>query len=251
MEQEYTLVEHLTELRKRLIIVLVTFIISIGIGFGISSKVLNFIKHQPTAVSVDWNVFNYTDGIMIYVKCALVVGILFTLPILLHQVWLFVKPGLNENEAKGTFIYIPISFILFLCGISFGYFVMFPMMLSFMSNINQSIGATEMYGMNQYFTFMFNLIIPIGIVFEMPVVILFLTKLGIVTPTLLRKMRRVSYFILVVVGVLISPPDFISDILIIIPLLLLFEISVLISSWTLKRKLAKEALASEGQAGIE
>jgi sec-independent protein translocase protein TatC len=236
MEQEYTLFEHLTELRKRLIIVVAAFMISLGIGFSFASKLLNLIKSQPTAVNVDWNVFGFTDGILIYFKCAIIIAILITLPIALHQTWLFVKPGLTEKEARGTFMYIPVSFFLFLAGISFSYLIVFPLMLGFMSNINQSIGATETYGMNQYFTFMFNLIIPVGIVFEMPVVVLFLTKLGIVTPTLLRKMRKVSYFILVVVGVLITPPDFVSDFLIVIPLLLLFEISILVSSWTFKRK---------------
>lgn len=245
MDQEFTLVEHLTELRKRLIVVAIAFIVSLGIGFAIAAKILNFIKMQPTAVNVDWNVFGFTDGIMIYFKCALLLAILFTLPVLLHQVWLFVKPGLSENEAKGTFLFIPVSFFLFLAGVSFSYFILFPMMLNFMSDINQSIGATETYGMSQYFTFMFNLIIPVGIVFEMPVVIMFLTKLGIVTPKSLRKMRKIAYFVLVIIGVLISPPDFMSDILIIIPLFVLFEISILVSSVTLRKmnqRLEKEIL---------
>ncbi|WP_416143735.1 twin-arginine translocase subunit TatC [Planococcus koreensis] len=245
MDQEFTLVEHLTELRKRLIVVAIAFIVSLGIGFAIAAKILNFIKMQPTAVNVDWNVFGFTDGIMIYFKCALLLAILFTLPVLLHQVWLFVKPGLSENEAKGTFLFIPVSFFLFLAGVSFSYFILFPMMLNFMSDINQSIGATETYGMSQYFTFMFNLIIPVGIVFEMPVVIMFLTKLGIVTPMSLRKMRKIAYFVLVIIGVLISPPDFMSDILIIIPLFILFEISILVSSVTLRKmnqRIEKEIL---------
>ncbi|MBB5180413.1 sec-independent protein translocase protein TatC [Planomicrobium koreense] len=245
MDQEFTLVEHLTELRKRLIVVAIAFIVSLGIGFAIAAKILNFIKMQPTAVNVDWNVFGFTDGIMIYFKCALLLAILFTLPVLLHQVWLFVKPGLSENEAKGTFLFIPVSFFLFLAGVSFSYFILFPMMLNFMSDINQSIGATETYGMSQYFTFMFNLIIPVGIVFEMPVVIMFLTKLGIVTPMSLRKMRKIAYFVLVIIGVLISPPDFMSDILIIIPLFILFEISILVSSFTMRKmnqRLEKEIL---------
>lgn len=235
MEQEYTLVEHLTELRKRLIVIAVAFVLSLGIGFGIATKILNFIKMQPTAMNVDWNVFGFTDGIMIYFKCALLLAILITLPIAMHQIWVFVKPGLSESEAKGTFIFIPASFFLFLAGVSFSYFIMFPMMLNFMSDINQSIGATETYGMNQYFTFLFNLVIPVGIVFEMPIVIMFLTKLGIVSPASLRKMRKIAYFVLVVIGVLISPPDFISDILIIVPLFVLFEFSIIISSVTLKR----------------
>jgi len=239
-EQEYTLVEHLTELRKRLIIVAVTFVISLAMGFGIAPKILTFIKMQPTALSVEWNVFGYTDGLMIYLKCALLLAILITLPIALYQTWLFVKPGMSGEESKGAVMFIPASFFLFLAGVSFSYFLLFPLMLNFMSNINESIGAIETYGMKQYFTFMFNLIIPVGIVFELPVVILFLTKLGIVTPENLRKMRKIAYFLLVIVGVSISPPDFISDILIIIPLLLLFEISILVSSWSLKRKLANK-----------
>lgn len=244
-ESEYTLVEHLAELRKRLIIVAVTFVLTLIIGFSLAPKLLTFIKMQPTAAHVEWNVFGYTDGLMIYLSCALVISLLITIPIALHQIWLFVKPGLSTEESKGTIIFIPISFFLFIAGISFSYFLLFPLMLNFMSNINESIGAIETYGMKQYFSFMFNLLIPVGIVFELPVVILFLTKLGIVTPNKLRKMRKIAYFILVVVGVSISPPDFVSDILIIIPLLLLFEISIWVSSISFKRKLAKEKQQEE------
>ncbi|PLR85153.1 twin-arginine translocase subunit TatC [Bacillus sp. V33-4] len=236
MDKEFTLEEHLTELRKRLIIVVVSFLVSLGIGFSVASKLLNFIKSQPAAVNIDWNVFSFTDGILIYFKCAIIISILITLPIALHQVWLFVKPGMTDKESKGTFFYIPVSFFLFVAGACFSYFILFPLMMEFMSTINQTIGATETYGMNQYFTFMFNLIIPVAIVFEMPVVVLFLTKLGIITPNYLRKMRKLAYFVLVIVGVFISPPDLISDFLIIIPLLVLFEISILVSSWSFKRK---------------
>lgn len=239
-EQEYTLVEHLTELRKRLIVIASTFIISLGVGFWLAPKTMHLLKSQPSAQHVEWNVFGYTDGLMIYVKCALILSILITLPIAMHQIWLFVKPGLTDKESKGAYIYIPMSLLLFVAGVSFSYYVLFPLMLNFMSGINESIGATETYGMNQYFTFMFNLIIPIGIVFELPVIVLFLTRLGILTPDLLRKMRKVSYFILVVVGVSITPPDFVSDFIIIVPLLLLFEISIALSAWTVRRMKARE-----------
>lgn len=239
-EQEFTLVEHLAELRKRLIVILLTFVLSLGVGFWLAPKTLEFLKSQPTAQNVDWNVFGYTDGLMIYLKCALILAILITVPVAMQQLWLFVRPGLTDKESKGVSMFIPFAFFLFLAGISFSYYLLFPLMLNFMSNINESIGATETYGMNQYFTFMFNLLIPVGIVFELPVVILFLTRLGIVTPDKLRKMRKVAYFVLVVVGVMISPPDFISDFLIIIPLLLLFEISIGLSEWSLKRMKARE-----------
>lgn len=244
-EPELTLVEHLTELRKRLIIIVVSFVLSLGVGFWLAPKTLEFIRRQPTAAHIEWHVFGYTEGLMVYVKCALILAILITLPIAMYQIWLFVKPGLLEKEAKGTIYFIPTAFFLFLAGISFSYFILFPLMLNFMSSINDSIGAVETYGMQQYFTFMFNLIIPVGIVFELPVIILFLTKLGIITPNRLRKMRKISYFVLVVIGVSITPPDFMSDFIIVVPLLLLFEISILVSSYAYKKQLAKRALLDE------
>ena len=96
-EKELTLVEHLSELRKRLIIIAVTFIISIAVGFWLAPKTLNFIKLQPSAAGVDWNLFGYTDGLMIYVKCALILAILITLPVTLYQIWLFVQPALTPK----------------------------------------------------------------------------------------------------------------------------------------------------------
>lgn len=244
-EQEFTLVEHLTELRKRLIIISIIFLVTLIIGFVFAPNILQFLKSQEIAQSVEWNVFGYTDGIQIYVKCAILVAICFTLPIGMHQLWLFMKPGLTNKEARVAARFIPVAFILFIVGVSFSYFILFPLMLNFMSNINASIGAVETYGMNQYFTLMFNMLIPIGIVFELPVVILFLTRLGIVTPQRLRKMRKVSYLILVIIGVMISPPDFVSDFLIIIPLLLLFEISIIVSERTYRKKMLDEVQESD------
>ena len=236
MNDQMTVIEHLTELRKRLIIIIVFFIITLMAGFWLAPQVLLYLKIQPSSNVIVWNVFSFTDGFMIYIKCAFLVAILFTLPVALYQAWAFVKPGLTEKESKGMFMYIPASFFLFLLGIIFSYFVVFPAVIAFMSGINQSIGASETYGIHQYFSFMFNIIFPISIVFEMPVVILFLTKLGLIKPSKLRKVRKYAYFLLVVVGVSVTPPDFISDVLIIIPLFLLFEISILCSSFTVKRK---------------
>jgi sec-independent protein translocase protein TatC len=235
-DQEQILVAHLTELRKRIIIVLVIFILSLIAGFVASPSILNFIKQQPSAVNIDWNVFGFADGITIYFKCALVVSLLVTLPVALFQTWLFVKPGLTDKEKKGAFVFIPSSFFLFILGVSFSYFVLFPMMIQFLSTINQTIGATETYGINQYFKMMFGIILPVSLMFELPVIILFLTKIGLVTPQFLRKIRKVAYLVLVGVALAITPPDFVSDLLFSIPLLLLYEVSIICSNWIYKKK---------------
>jgi len=234
-DQEQLLVAHLTELRKRIIIVLVFLILSLVVGFIASPTILQYIKSQPSAVRIEWNVFGFADGIAIYFKCALVLALLITLPVAMHQTWLFVKPGLTDEEKKGVFIFIPITFFLFILGVSFSYFVLFPMMIHFLSSINQYIGATETYGINQYFKMMFGIILPVSLMFELPVIMVFLTKIGLVNPKFLKKIRKAAYFVLVILAITITPPDFISDFIFSIPLLILYEVSILCSNWVYKK----------------
>ncbi|MGD6942779.1 twin-arginine translocase subunit TatC [Cytobacillus gottheilii] len=233
--QDNQLMKHLLELRKRIIIVLVVFVLSMILGFFAAPDILNFIKHQPSAVQIDWNVFGFGDGISIYMKCAFILSLLITLPVAMQQAWVFAKPGLTEREKKGAFLFIPTSFFLFIAGVAFSYFILFPMMLQFLSSINQTIGATETYGINQYFTLMFGIILPISIMFELPVLSIFLTKIGMISPQLLRKIRKPAYLVLVIIALVITPPDLVSEILVSIPLLILFEISILCSNWMYKR----------------
>lgn len=239
--EEYTLVEHLTELRKRLMVTLAVFVITLGIGFYFSPQILNELKSHEVASGVSWNLFNYTDGIIIYLQCALIVGIGLTLPVAMYEAWQFMKPGLNHKERKGTFIFIPTAFLLFVFGITFAYTIIFPLMMSFMQNINDSIGATETYGMKQYFSFLFGILIPVALIFEMPVLIGFLTKIGLLNSMLLKKSRKIAYIALVIIGVSITPPDFLSDFLIIVPMLLLFEVSIAVAAY-IERKERKKNL---------
>ncbi|UVI30807.1 twin-arginine translocase subunit TatC [Paenibacillus spongiae] len=238
MENNDELIRHLTELRKRLIIVLCWFGLTLGGGLYVSPQILLYIKSQPAAVPIEWNVFSFTDGLFVYLRCAFVFAVLFTLPVLLFHTWAFIRPGLTEREAKGTLAYVPASFLLFLTGISFSYLLVFPMMLRFMMRMNQSIGAAETYGIDRYFSFLFNVVFPLGIAFEMPLVILFLTRLGLLTPSRLRHTRKYAYVGLAIVGSCISPPDFVSHLSVTIPLILLFELSVLISVRYYNRRIA-------------
>ncbi|MEF3306027.1 twin-arginine translocase subunit TatC [Paenibacillus sp. GYB003] len=228
MDQE-ELIVHLTEVRKRLLVVFGWFFAMLCAGLYVSPRLLLMLKNQTATASVEWNVFAFTDGLFIYMKCALLVAVLFTLPVLLYQVWAFVRPGLTDEEAKGTLAYVPISFALFLGGASFSYFVVFPMMLRFMEKMNRTIGAVETYGIDRYFSFLFSVVFPMAVAFELPVVLLFLTRLGLLTPGRLKAVRKYAYLGLAIVGSCISPPDFVSHLSVTIPLIVLFEISVLVS----------------------
>jgi sec-independent protein translocase protein TatC len=228
-EQSDDLINHLSELRRRLILLIGCFFLTLCGGLYVSPQILRYIKSQPSAISIEWNVFSFTDGLFIYIRCAFIFAALLTIPVLLYQLWAFIRPGLTEKEARGTLLYVPTSFLLFLSGISFAYFLIFPMMLNFMKTMNQSIGAVETYGIDRYFSFLFNLVFPLGIAFEMPLIILFLTRLGLLNPDRLRITRKYAYVGLAIIGSCISPPDFVSHLSVTIPLIVLFEVSVLVS----------------------
>ena len=236
MDMQDDLVNHLSELRKRLIVSGSCFVVAMCGGLYLAPAILRYIKTGRAAQGVEWNVFSFTDGLFIYLRCAFLFAILCTLPVILYQAWAFVRPGLTAQEAKGTLAYVPVSFLLFLSGTAFSYFVVFPMMLEFMITMNHNVGAVETYGIDKYFTFLFGVVFPLGIAFEMPLLMLFLTRIGLLTTERIKATRKYAYVGLAIVGGCISPPDFVSHLSVTIPLLLLFEISVLIS-----RKYSKRA----------
>ncbi|MCY9663860.1 twin-arginine translocase subunit TatC [Paenibacillus alginolyticus] len=230
MEQE-DWIFHLTEVRKRLLIVFAWFVVTLSVGLYVSPRILRYMKSQPLVGEINWNVFSFTDGLMIYMKCAFLVALLFTVPVLLYQVWAFVRPGLTDAEAKSTLPYIPVSFALFIIGVSFSYWVVFPMMIRFMIRMNHTVGAVETYGIDRYFSFLFEVVFPMAIAFELPVVVLFLTRIGLLTPQRLKMTRKYAYVGLAIIGSCISPPDMISHLSVTVPLILLFEISVMVAGW--------------------
>ncbi|SHE13512.1 Sec-independent protein translocase protein TatCy [Chlamydia abortus] len=235
-----TLVEHLSELRRRLIWVIVVLVIAMIGGFFAAIHLLEYFKSVPPASEIEWNAFSLWDGIQVYMQFAFIIALIVVLPFTLYQIWAFVRPGLREVERRATLRYIPFTVVMFLLGLAFAYFIVFKMAFMFTSSVNRSIGLTETYGIIQYFSFMFNILLPISLLFELPIVVMFLTKLRILTPPRLRKMRRYAYMILVIVGTVITPPDLISDILVIIPLILLYEFSVFLSGMIYRKQLERD-----------
>jgi sec-independent protein translocase protein TatC len=238
-DEDMSLIEHITELRKRVIAVLAVLVITMIGGLFASSYVIDFIKSVEPAKSMAWHAISLWDGIRIYMQFAFGISLVVTLPFTMYQLWAFVKPGLKEHEQKAALRFVPFSAILFLVGLAFAYGVVFQMAVYFTSKVNRGLGLTEIYGVSQYFSFMFNIIIPVSLLFELPVLVMFLTQLKIVNPKLLKKLRRVAYLVLIVIGTAITPPDFISDILVAVPLIVLYEFSVMLSARVYKKQLEK------------
>lgn len=240
-EKNQQLIGHLEELRNRIIITLVSFIGFLITGFIFVKPIYEWlIRGLDTQLAV----LGPSEILWIYLMLAAVFSMTATIPVAAFQLWRFVAPALSREERKVTLRFIPAMFFLFLFGLAFGYFLLFPLVLGFLTSLSE--GQFEMmFTADKYFRFMLNMTVPFGLLFEMPLVVLFLTRLGILNPIRLRKARKFAYFVMVIVSVLITPPDFLSDVLVILPLLTLYEISISLSSLVYKKRLAAE---SSGQS---
>lgn len=235
-DKELNLIDHLDELRKRLIYTVLAFFVFFIAGFIYVEEIYKWLVRD---LDVKLIVLGPSDIIWVYFTLAGVVALAGTIPVLATQIWLFVKPALTPIERKVSLSYVPALFILFIVGLCFGYFVIFPTVLSFLVELGQGMMVTN-FTADKYFRFILHMTLPFGVLFELPVVAMFLTSLGIINPYVLQKIRKYAYFVLVVISVIISPPDFMSDILVTIPLLFLYEISINLSKIVYKRKLKKE-----------
>ncbi|WP_338453364.1 twin-arginine translocase subunit TatC [Niallia oryzisoli] len=235
-EKELNVIDHLDELRSRLIKIVAAFIIMFVVGFIYVEDVYQWMTND---LDVKLIVLGPSDILWVYFMIATVVAIAGTIPVLAYQIWAFIKPALKPNEVKVTLAYIPALFILFLIGLCFGYFVIFPTVMNFLIELGGSMMVTN-FTAEKYFRFIMTTTIPFGVLFELPVVLMFLTSLGIVNPYVLQKIRKYAYFLLIIIAIVISPPDFMSDFLVAVPLLFLYEISVNLSKVVYKRKLKKQ-----------
>ncbi|TDF96195.1 twin-arginine translocase subunit TatC [Paenibacillus piri] len=239
-DETMSLVEHLGELRKRLIWIIIVLIVGMVIGLICAQPLITYLKGVPPANGINWNAFSPWDPIKMYMNFALVTGLLVTLPFALYQIWSFLKPGLREEEQKASLVFVPFAFLLFLVGLAFAYFIVFRMAFLFASGITARLELQETYGIAQYFSFMFNILIPISLLFELPIVIMFLTRLRILNPKRLSKLRRYAYLLLVIAACVITPPDMVSAVIVSVPMILLYEFSVLLSGIVYRKQLVQD-----------
>lgn len=230
---DLNLVGHLEELRSRLIRTLIAFVVSMIAAFLYVRQIYGWLVRDLDQKLV---ILGPTDVVWVYFMIAGVVAVTVTIPVAAYQVWKFVQPAMNRETQRATLLFIPGMAALFLTGIAFGYFILYPMVLQFMMGTAAG-DFTAMYTAQRYFSFMIHMTVPFGLLFEMPAVVMFLTRLGILNPHRLAKARKMSYFILVIVAVTITPPDILSDIVVIVPLFLLYEISIGISKAVYRKRL--------------
>lgn len=230
--KEQTTVEHLTELRKRLIMIIIFFV-----GCFLLSLLWAENIYKLLTISFDKKliVLGPNDILWIYISLASISSFSLTLPYASYHIWAFISPALEKKEARMLINYIPAIFVCFILGLLFGFFIVSPAILNVLLSIGDGLFETQLTAHN-YLTFVINTTVPIAILFEFPVIVAFLTSLSIITPKFLMKNRKYAYFILIVIAVVITPADFVSDLVMSIPLILIFEISVFISKYIYKKR---------------
>jgi sec-independent protein translocase protein TatC len=244
-----TVAEHIQELRKRLITVVVFFVLAVIISLFAAKPVIRYLQHAEEARMLTMNAFRVTDPLKVYMEVTIVIACLLVLPVILYQLWAFVSPGLYEKERRITLSFIPISFLLFISGVLFAYYVLFPLMVHFMIGLSNEMGIHSVIGIREYFSFLLRITLPFGFVFQMPVITMFFTRLGIITPKLLKKARKYAYFALIVTAAVMTPPDVFSQLIVSIPLIVLYEISIGISAMAYRKaKAPGEKTALDGTA---
>ncbi|MEH6907844.1 MULTISPECIES: twin-arginine translocase subunit TatC [Neobacillus] len=233
-DKELNLVDHLEELRKRIIVTALAFVAFFIAGFIYVDDIYKWFVGTTKLM-----VLGPSDIMWIYFMLATVVAVAGTIPVLALQIWLFVRPALRPIERKITISYVPALFFLFIIGLAFGYFIIFPMVLDFLVNMGKDMFVTN-FTAERYFSFIMNMTLPFGVLFELPVVVMFLTSLGIINPFVLSKIRKYAYFVLIIIAIVITPPDFMSDFVVTVPLLLLYEISINLSKFVYRKRLKNQ-----------
>jgi sec-independent protein translocase protein TatC len=233
---------HLEELRKRLI----ACAIAVGVGFAIcyafSERLYKILVSPLIKIMPDGEGLIFTkllEPFFTYLKTGVIAGVMLVAPFLFYQLWLFIAPGLYQHEKKYVIPFVFCSSILFVGGALFGYFIVFPLGFRFFLGFaNEYIQA--MPSMNDYFSLAVRLLFGFGIVFELPVVIFFLSKIGIVTPELLRKKRKYALLLMFVVGAILTPPDIVSQVMMALPLIILYEVGIIVAKIGTKKKAEEE-----------
>ena len=237
-ENKTPLTGHLTELRDRMI----HSFIAVGVGFILAycfKERIFAVLTAPLVKAMGENskmIFTgLPEAFFTYLKVALLSGVVFATPVLFYQFWMFISPGLYSKEKKFILPLVMLSLMFFMIGSSFGYFVVFPYGFEFfLAFSNDSIQA--MPSMKEYLGFAAKMLLAFGFVFELPLVITFMARMGLVSVGFLKKNRKYAILIFFTGSALITPPDVITQTMMAIPLIILYEISILGAKFFQKKK---------------
>lgn len=234
------LVDHLAELRKRITVIILSALIGFVLCFTFASRLVNYVADMAIGFGYDLVYLAPTELFMQYIKVGILGAIVIMSPVILYEIWAFLSPGLTTNEKKALLPALFFGLFCFVVGAAFSYKIMLPFMLQFFFNVNTSSDIAASISVENYLNFILSAVLTFGITFELPVVIAILTQFGLVRPELLKKGRKIAIVLIFLVGALITPPDITSQIMVALPMIVLYQISILVSSVIDRKRKRKE-----------
>lgn len=181
------------------------------------------------------------DGqLSVMIWTCITAGFILAFPFILWEFWKFISPALYQNEKRYAKLFLIVSSILFFLGVLFGYYVLVPLSINFLANFTISNIVENQIDINSYINLVKNTSLATGLVFELPIIIFFLTYLGLITDSFLKEYRRYAYVLILIVAAVVTPPDVISQVIVSIPLIVLYEGSILVAKIITKRNVNKE-----------
>lgn len=235
-ERNLTLVEHLTELRNRIIYMAAVFVAAVLLSYSFSEiLVTDMIGIVP---DISFVFISPAELLLSYIKIAVIIGLSVSSPFLIMQIWLFVSPGLEKKERRTMLFSLLFGGVFFILGAVFAYVGVLPLILEFFMGF-QVEGIEEMISFSSYLSLIVNTVLSFGLIFELPSIMVIMTRFGIVKVRFLRKNRKYIILAIFVVAAVLTPPDIISQTLLALPMILLFELGIFLSR-IVERKRDKE-----------
>jgi len=228
-EKVLTLKGHLVELRQRLIKSVIAVVITTGVSFAFAGRIFEFFESRVPD-NVDLVAIQVTEQVSVFMKVCLYAGVVLALPFLIYQMVMFVHPALTRNERSYLYLLMPGVILFFLAGAAFTYFVFLPPALRFLIDFPWLDSVMPMISIGNYISVVTKLLFVMGLVFEIPLIMYFLTKIGVVTPQWLAKFRRFAIVGAFIVAAIVTPtPDPINQTIVAVPIILLYELGILLS----------------------
>lgn len=234
-----SLLDHLEEIQRRVIICLIAVGVGAGICYFYTKKIL-MILTKPLGTNLVF--ISPQEAFITTLKIAIFGGIILALPVMSYQGWRFVSSGLKKREKRYIIIYLPISVVLFLIGCGFSYFIILPTGLKFLLGIGGGY-LQPMISIERYVSFVIILLLAFGIVFELPLITMSLSRIGLLTPDLLIQKRRAAIVGMFVIAALLTPPDIFTQLLMAGPLVILYEISIWLSKFIYRKQKEREQVS--------
>jgi sec-independent protein translocase protein TatC len=237
-EAVMSLTGHLKELRNRILIVIAGLFAGLLICFNYAGPIVNLLTEQGTELGYQFVYLSPQALFMQYIKVALIGAVCLGSPVILYEIWAFIRPGLERKENFVFFFAMVAGLFFFVLGAGFAYKIALPFMLYFFIHVNASTSIIASISIESYLSFIMTIFITFGAVFEMPVVTVILTQLGLMRPEWMIKGRSVVIVVIFIVAAIITPPDVVSQIMIALPMLLLYQLSIWLCRIFRKRKIA-------------